>query len=137
MWLLLLPPAFDAAASVGPVLLPLLLLLGVFFVANIYVRKNVHDIWYPYSKILRMFQFVVVVVVVVVLLLLFVAVCVSVCCRSRCVFFILRDMVLCQACGMPLTGTNVAAIEAATAAGPSYAYTDTRSSLLNFGRWRR
>ena len=85
MWLLLLPPAFDAAASVGPVLLPLLLLLGVFFVANIYVRKNVHDIWYPYSKILRMFQFVVVVVVVVVLLLLFVAVCVSVCCRSRCV----------------------------------------------------
>ena len=81
MWLLLLPPAFDAAASVGPVLLPLLLLLGVFFVANIYVRKNVHDIWYPYSKILRMFQFV----VVVVLLLLFVTVCVSVCCRSRCV----------------------------------------------------
>ena len=69
-----------------------------------------------------------------------VAVCCCLCQRvlsfALC-YFILRDMGLCQACGMPLTGANVAAIEAATAAGPSYAYTDTRSSLLNFGRWRR
>ena len=38
---------------------------------------------------------------------------------------------------MRLTGANITAIEAEIAAGPSYAYTDTRSSLLKLRRSQR
>ena len=53
----------------------------------------------------------------------------------RVVSTILRDMALCRACGMRLAGANIAAIEAEIAAGPSYAYTDSR--LLKLGRSRK
>ena len=60
---------------------------------NIYMRKNVHDIWYPYSKILRMFQFV----VVVVLLLLFVFVSARVVVRVVLLFHLKRHGALSRA----------------------------------------
>ena len=75
------------------------------------------------------------------LLLLFCCCCLFLCQRALsfalCYYFILRDMALCHARGMRLTGTNIAAIEDEIAADPSYAYTDTRSSLLKLDRSRR
>ena len=118
-------------------LLPLLLVLGVFVLVptlfcDLFIEANVAGTCYPYTKILHMLQFVVIVFVLMLLLLFLCQRVLFALC-----YFILRDMALCHARGMRLTGTNIAAIEDEIAADPSYAYTDTRSSLLKLDRSRR